>query len=67
MQSATEAILTVAPRERRVRVVGDRVACHRIGPTDVGRCAECVYRLRIGRHSVVCLEGDPSDDTEFAW
>lgn len=55
------------PRERRLRVVGERVSCRRIGPTDVRRCAECIYLLRLGRRYIVCIDGDIPEEPEFGW
>jgi len=48
-------------------MVGDRVACRRIGVTDVRRCAECLYLLRLGRKYVVCVDGDIPEQPDFAW
>ena len=67
MRTTNEVLPTPANGERRVRVIGDRVACRRIGPTDVRRCAECVYLLRLGRHSIVCLEEEIPEQPDFAW
>ncbi len=67
MRSTTEATSVSANSERRLRMVGDRVACRRIGPTDVRRCAECLYLLRLGRKYVVCIDGEIADQPDFAW
>ena len=56
-----------ANTERRLRLVGDQVACRRVGPTDVRRCAECVYLLRLGRKYVVCVDGEIPEQPDFAW
>jgi hypothetical protein len=61
--------------ERRVRVVGDRVACSRIGSVDLDRCRECVYLLRLEEASVhrvadpyvVCANRDWETEFDFAW
>ena len=67
MRSTTDIKSVNAKGERRVRVVGDRVACRRIGPTDLQRCAECGYLLRLGRRYVVCMGSDIPDAPDFAW
>jgi len=67
MRSANQAKPAKANSERRQRVLGDRVACRRIGPTDVERCAECVYLLRLGRKYIVCVDGEIPDEPGFAW
>lgn len=67
MPSTTETPATAAKGERRVRVIGERVACRRIGPTDLSRCAECVYLVRMGRRYVVCIEGEVSETSDFGW
>ena len=67
MGSKTEATAASANSERRLRMVGDRVACRRIGVTDVRRCAECLYLLRLGRKYVVCVDGDIPEQPDFAW
>ena len=67
MRTATDVNLKPPDGERRLRVIGDSVACRRIGPTEVQRCAECVYLLRMGRNSIVCLEDEIPDQPDFAW
>jgi hypothetical protein len=67
MPSTTDAETTKPRSEHRLRVVGDRVVCRRIGPTDLERCIECAYLLRLGRRYVVCVEGDLPIEPEFAW
>jgi hypothetical protein len=59
--------------ERRVRVVGDRVACWRLGSVALDRCRECLYLLRLEadaaaapRH-VVCADVFLDDEAAFAW
>ena len=42
------ALTSAASRERHIPLVGDRVACPRIGWADVERCRECPYLLRVG-------------------
>ena len=67
MRPATKLPLGSADGERRLRVVGDRVVCRRIGPTEVQRCAECVYLLRLGTQSIVCRDGELPDQPDFVW
>ena len=67
MRSTTDIKSANAKGERQLRVVGDRVACRRIGPTEVERCAECVYLLRLGRKYIVCVDGEIPDEPGFAW
>ncbi len=67
MRSTTEVTSASANSERRLRMVGDSVACRRIGVTDVRRCAECVYLLRLGRKYVVCVDGEITEQPDFAW
>lgn len=59
--------------ERRARVIGNRVACWRIGSVDLDRCRECLYLLRLevageppsGR--VVCAAATAEAEFDFAW
>ena len=67
MRSTNDSKPTKAKAERRQRVVGDQVACRRIGPTDLQRCAECIYLLRLGRRYVVCVEGEIPQEPDFSW
>ena len=67
MQPTTKVTASSAEADQRHRLVGDRVACRRIGPTDVRRCAECVYLLRLGRKYIVCVDGEIPDQPDFAW
>jgi hypothetical protein len=67
MRSTTDVRSASANSERRLRTVGDRVACPRIGTTDLLRCAECVYLLRLGRRYTVCVDGEITDQPDFAW
>lgn len=59
--------------ERRTRVIGDRLACWRIGPVDLDRCRECLYLLRLEvagtppSGDVVCADADPEAEIAFAW
>jgi hypothetical protein len=59
--------------ERRVRVVGDRVACWRLGSVQLVRCRECLYLVRMeeggpkGPPHVVCTAVLPDDEIDFAW
>ena len=58
---------------RRARVIGDRVACWRIGPVDLDRCRECLYLLRLEvagtplSGNVVCADSSPEAEADFAW
>lgn len=60
-------------QERRCSVIGDRVACWRIGSVDLDRCRECVYLLRLevagtpASGDVVCAGSSPDAETAFAW
>jgi hypothetical protein len=60
-------------QERRCRVIGDRVACWRIGSVDLDRCRECVHLLRLEVAStpasgdVVCGDSGPEAEIAFAW
>ena len=67
MRTENDALHTSANGERRARVIGDRVACRRIGPAEVQRCAECVYLVRLGKKFIVCLEEGIPDQPDFAW
>lgn len=67
MESTIEIGTERMKEERRLRVVGERVACRRIGPTDVRRCAECMYLLRLGRRYVVCVEGEIPEEPDLGW
>jgi hypothetical protein len=59
---------------RRMPVVGDRVACWRIGSVDLERCRECLYLLRLEQTGsdrarqefVVCSDAALEAD-DFAW
>lgn len=61
--------------ERRIRVIGNRVACSRIGVVALERCRECDYLLRLDEVSeprkpqkyVVCAEVAQDAETDFAW
>ena len=59
--------------ERRSRVIGDRVACWRIGSVDLDRCRECVYLLRLEvageppSGHVVCATATAESEFDFAW
>ncbi len=33
--------------EYRINVIGDRVACPRVGAVDLDRCRECTYLVRL--------------------
>ena len=67
MRSTTEATAASANSERRLRMVGDRVACRRIGVTDVRRCVECLYLVRLGRKYVICVDGEIPEQPDFVW
>ena len=67
MEPTSEIDAERIKRERRLRVVGERVACRRIGPTDVRRCAECVYLLRLAKRYVVCVEGEITEERDDGW
>lgn len=69
--SLSAAVVSGSP-ERRVRVVGGRVACWRIGSVDLDRCRECLYLLRLEvdapftpRH-VVCWGAYLEAEVDFA-
>jgi hypothetical protein len=61
--------------ERRVRIVGGRVQCGRIGLVDLDRCRECDYLRRLERSSsvrsgpgyVVCAAATPDPELDLAW
>ena len=42
------ALSPAANRERHIPLVGDRVACPRLGSVDLERCRECPYLVRVG-------------------
>ena len=67
MRSTTDSNSANAKGERQLRVVGDRVVCRRIGPTDLERCAECLYLLRLGRRFVICVNGEIPEEPDFVW
>ena len=67
MRPANDVRSADAKPERRMRVVGGRVACRRIGPTDVRRCAECVYLVRLGKRYIVCIDGEIAEHEDLAW
>jgi hypothetical protein len=58
---------------RRCRVIGDRVACWRIGKVDLDRCRDCLYLLRLevagtpASGDVVCADANPEAEIAFAW
>lgn len=60
-------------QDRRSRVIGDRVACWRIGSVDLDRCRECLYLLRLeltgtaASGDVVCADSSPEAAIAFAW
>jgi hypothetical protein len=60
-------------QERRCRVIGDRVACWRIGFVDLDRCRECLYLLRLevvgtpASGDVVCADSNPEAEIALAW
>jgi hypothetical protein len=59
--------------ERRMRVVGNRVACQRIGTVELDRCRECPYLLRLEIAGtppvghVVCADSYLEAEFDFAW
>lgn len=67
MQSTIEVSTARSAGEHRLRVVGERVACRRIGTTDIRRCAECVYLLRLGRKYILCADRDAPEEPDFPW
>jgi hypothetical protein len=74
MRSSTKAIGTFANGIQWLRVVDDRVECARIGRTQLDRCRECAYLVRLdsargGRTTthVLCLSSDLPDEPGFAW
>jgi len=60
-------------QERRVRVVGDRVACWRLGSVELARCRECLYLVRMEAGGatapphVVCTAAFLDDEIDFVW
>lgn len=61
------------PAERRIPLVGNRVACPRIGWVEIDRCRECVYLVRVeieGRatpQTVVCSEESLTGEPGSVW
>ena len=59
--------------ERRIRVEGNLVACHRIGTVELDRCRECLYLLRLEIAGtpplghVVCADSYLEAEFDFAW
>lgn len=63
------------PRQRRIRVEGNRVACWRLGPVELDRCRECLYLVTLDNAAapdapmgyVVCVDSDLDAEVDFAW